>query len=68
MAYQVYQALLARPESVAHVRQAQRAIERVGGKIVIEPPSPQGMVFVVLTLPDPFVPADFFLDLPFYPM
>ena len=68
MSYQVYQALLARPESVVHVRQAQRAIERVGGKVVIEPPSPQGMVIVVLTLPGPFAPADFFPDLPFYPV
>ncbi len=67
MAFQRYQALLSRQESVARVQQARRDIERVGGRVVIEPPTTSGMVVITLTLPDPRHPHDFFPDLPFYP-
>lgn len=66
MALQRYQALLSRRESVARVHQARRDIERVGGRVVIEPPTSLGMVVITLTLPDPYHPNDFFPDLPFY--
>ncbi len=67
MAFQSYQALLSSQQSIARVRQSRRDIERVGGSVIIEPPTPSGMVIVTLTLPDPHHPRDFFPDLPFYP-
>jgi hypothetical protein len=66
VAVQTYQALLARQESVERVRKMRQTIERAGGRIVIEPPTPTGMVVVMLTLPDPYHPRDYFPDLPFY--
>ncbi len=68
MVFYTYQALLARQESVERVRKMRQAIERVGGSIVIEPPTEAGMVIITLTLPDQFQPRDFFPDLPFYPL
>jgi hypothetical protein len=64
---QAYQALLARAESLASVRARRRAIEAVGGKIEIAPPTSTGMVVVKLWLPPPYQPYDFIPDLPFYP-
>ncbi|HEU0025478.1 MAG TPA: hypothetical protein VFQ25_00040 [Ktedonobacterales bacterium] len=66
MAIQTYQALLARQDSVERVRKMRQAIERAGGRMVIESPTPMGMVVITLTLPDPYHPRDFFPDLPFY--
>ena len=66
MGMETYQALLARPESVERIRKMRQAIERVGGRVVIEPPAPTGMVVITLTLPDTFHPRDFFPELPFY--
>ncbi len=68
MVFYTYQALLARQESVERVRKMRQSIERVGGSIVIEPPTVAGMVIITLTLPDRFQPRDFFPDLPFYPL
>ena len=67
MAFQRYQALLSRQESVARVLKAKRDIERIGGNLVIAPPTASGMVVITLMLPDPYSPPDFFPDLPFYP-
>ena len=63
---QRYQALLARQESVDRVRKMRQAIERAGGRLIIEPPTPAGMVVITLTLPDQYHPRDLFPDLPFY--
>lgn len=62
-----YQALLARPESLAKVRAMRRTVEASGGKIEIAPPTSTGMVMVILRLPPQYHPRDFFPDLPFYP-
>lgn len=64
---QVYQALLSRPDSIERVRQARPNIERVGGRVVIEPPTNAGMTVVTLWLPEPYRPEQFLSDLPFYP-
>ena len=62
-----YQALLARPENLAKVQAKRRAVEAVGGKIEIAPPTSTGMIMVVLWLPPQHQPSDFSPDLPFYP-
>ena len=62
-----YQALLARADNVTKVRQMRRAIEAVGGKIEMAPPTATGMVRVTLWLPPQYQPGEFFPDLPFYP-
>lgn len=64
---QTYEAALARVESVAQVRAAIRAIERVGGTVRIAPPTATGMTFVTMTLPEPYRPEQFVPGLPFYP-
>lgn len=64
---QTYQALLARADNVAKVQSMRRAIERIGGKVEIAPPTATGMVRVTLWLPPQYQPKDFFPDLPFYP-
>jgi hypothetical protein len=60
-----YEAVFSRPESVARVQAARRAIERAGGRLEIRPPNRAGMVVVTLTLPDPYTPDDFVPGLPF---
>ncbi|HST89153.1 MAG TPA: hypothetical protein VLJ14_12315 [Ktedonobacterales bacterium] len=62
-----YQALLTRPESFARVYDAQRVIERAGGKIRLAPTATPGIVTAVLELPPPAQPGDFLPGLPFYP-
>ena len=64
---QVYQALLSRPESMDQLRQARQTIERIGGKVAIDPPTKAGMVVVTLWLPQPYRPEQFLPGLPFYP-
>ncbi len=64
---QAYQALLARADNVARVKQLRRTIEGVGGKIELAPPTSTGMVRVTLWLPTQYQPQDFFPGLPFYP-
>ncbi len=68
MRMQTYQANFYRPENVARVQQARRAIEQVGGKVEIIPPAKTGMIVVVLTLPEQYSPDDFLPGLPFYPV
>jgi hypothetical protein len=63
----VYQALISRPDNIERIKQARQAIERVGGKITIEPPTQGGMTVVTLRLPDSYSPDDFLPGLPFYP-
>jgi hypothetical protein len=64
---QAYQALLRRPENVAHVRTMRHEIERAGGKVEIPPPEASGLVIVTLRLPPQVTPEQFFPGLPFYP-
>jgi hypothetical protein len=64
---QTYQAALARAENVAHVHSARRAIERIGGKVQIDPPAKNGIVIVTLHLPEGHLPSDYLPGLPFYP-
>ena len=63
-----YQAMLSNPANVARVRSAQRAIEQIGGKVSIAPPTKVGMVVVLLYLPEGYTPDQFFPGLPFYPV
>jgi hypothetical protein len=65
---QTYEAVLARPETVRQARAQQRAIERIGGNVVIGAPGANGMTLVRLTLPDPYTPADVLPGLPFFPV
>jgi len=68
MRMQTYQALFSRPENVARVQQARRAIEQAGGKVIIGAPAKNGMITVILTLPETSSPDDFLPGLPFYPV
>lgn len=67
MQMQIYEAILARPETVRQAREQQRAIERLGGTLEISPPSATGMTLVRLRLPEPYTPADVLPGLPFFP-
>ncbi|HLY29814.1 MAG TPA: hypothetical protein VKQ36_02180 [Ktedonobacterales bacterium] len=62
-----YQAVFSRPDNIARVQAARRAIERVGGKVEIIP-SNAGMTAVILTLPEPYRPEQFVPGLPFFPL
>lgn len=63
-----YQAMLSNPTNVARVRAAARAIESIGGKVIIAPPTKLGMVLITLHLPPGFTPDQFLPGLPFYPV
>ena len=63
-----YEATLSNPRSVAQVQAARQAIEAVGGRVIIEPPTKAGMVIVALYLPIGYVPKQFCPNLPFYPV
>lgn len=63
-----YQAMLSNPNNVGRVRAVQRAIEQIGGKVSISPPTKVGMVVVVLSLPEGYSPDQFVPGLPFYPI
>lgn len=65
MALLTYEGIFFRPESVAWVRAARPAIERIGGRVEIAPPTADGMVLITLFLPSSCHPRDFFGDLPF---
>lgn len=66
MPVRVYEAILSHAANIAQVRAARSAIERVGGRVKIESPTPRGMVLVTLILPDGYTPQDFLPGLPFY--
>jgi hypothetical protein len=61
-----YHALLSRPESLARVQSAHRAIERAGGFIEIRNTTTAGLMLVVLRLPPGRTPDQFIAGLPFY--
>lgn len=60
-----YEAVISRPDNLARIQAARRAIERIGGTVAIAPPNAVGMVLVVLTLPAPYTPDDFLPGIPF---
>jgi hypothetical protein len=60
-----YEAVISRADNLARVQAARRAVERVGGKIAMAPANAAGMVLVVVTLPEPYTPDDFFPGVPF---
>jgi hypothetical protein len=60
-----YEAAISRPDNLARIQAARRSVERIGGKIAMSPPNAAGMVLVVVTLPEPYTPDDFFPGVPF---
>ncbi len=62
-----YEAILSDPRNLAQVQSARRAVEAVGGRLLIEPPTKAGMSVVTLYLPEGYVPKQFLPGLPFYP-
>lgn len=65
-----YQALLSHQENVSRVEAARRQIELIGGRVHLAPAQRVGMVLVTLTLtlPEGYLPQQFFSGLPFYPI
>ena len=64
----MYEATLSNPQNLALVQSARPAIERVGGRVVIDHPTVTGMMTVTLWLPPAYSPAQFLPGLPFYPV
>jgi len=67
-ALRTYQAQLSLPASIARVRAAIGAVERIGGRIEILPTATTGVTTVRLHLPPSYSPDDFLPGLPFYPV
>lgn len=63
-----YQAQLSLAASLARVRDAIGAIERIGGRVELVPTATVGVTTVRLHLPLPYTPDHFLPDLPFYPL
>lgn len=63
-----YQALLSHQENVSRVEAARRQIELIGGRVHLAPAQRVGTVLVTLTLPEGYLPQQFFSGLPFYPI
>jgi hypothetical protein len=63
----IYQAMLARPDSLERVRAAQRLIARAGGQVEMLPTGSPGLTTVLLHLPEPLQPEEFLPGIPFYP-
>jgi hypothetical protein len=63
-----YQAILGNPQNVASVQARRYEVERVGGRLALSPPTRVGMVVIILELPSPYIPEQFFPDIPFYPV
>jgi hypothetical protein len=62
-----YEAMFSRPSNLAQVRAVRRAIEAVGGQMIVSPPTKTGLVRVLLRLPMGYTPAQFLPGMPFYP-
>ncbi|HKV86172.1 MAG TPA: hypothetical protein VJN88_16585 [Ktedonobacterales bacterium] len=63
-----FEAMLTRPESLMRVRDAQPAVESVGGRIEIQPSGSPDLVLVLLHLPEPYQPDEFLPEIPFFPI
>ena len=66
MEMRIYEATLARPETIQRVQEAQPEIARLGGKIEIGRPAPTGVRLVRLILPEPYTPDDVLPGIPFF--
>ena len=62
-----YQAVLSQANA-ARVQAARRAIERVGGRIMLSAPNQMGLVIAQLELPEAYYPEQLLPGLPFYPV
>ena len=65
---QHFEAMLTRPESLVRVEAARSSIERIGGRIEIQPSGSPDLTIVVLRLPAPHQPDEFLPELPFFPL
>jgi hypothetical protein len=65
---QHFEAMLTRPESLMRVQGARPEIERIGGRIEIQPSGSVDLSLVLLHLPEPHQPDDFLPDIPFFPV
>jgi hypothetical protein len=63
-----YQALLANQQNIDQVKRGRGAVERVGGRVEMAPPTKLGIIVVFLHLPEGISPEQFFPSVPFYPM
>jgi hypothetical protein len=63
-----YQALLANQQNIDQVKRGRGAVERVGGRVEMAPPTKLGIIVVILHLPEGISPEQFFPGVPFYPM
>ena len=68
MRYQTYEAAVARAETIQRARAQQPVVERLGGRLEIQPTRANGMTLIVLTLPEPYQPETFLPGIPFYPV
>jgi hypothetical protein len=65
---QHFEAMLTRPESLMRVQGARPEIERIGGRIEIQPSGSVDLSLVLLHLPEPHQPDGFLPDIPFFPV
>jgi hypothetical protein len=65
---QQFEAMLTRPESLIRVEAARPSIERIGGRIEIQPSGSPDLTIVLLYLPQPHQPDEFLPELPFFPV
>jgi hypothetical protein len=65
---QHFEAMLTRPESLMRVQAARPEIQRIGGRIEIQPSGTPDLTLVLLHLPEPHQPDDFLPDIPFFPV
>jgi hypothetical protein len=65
---QHFEAMLTRPESLMRVQAARPEIERIGGRMEIQPSGTRDLSLVLLRLPEPYQPDDFLPDIPFFPV
>jgi hypothetical protein len=63
----IYEGLFSSQGNVARIQMAKKQIEKIGGKIKIEPPNQAGMILVILILPESYSPYQIFPGFPFYP-
>jgi hypothetical protein len=65
---QHFEAMLTRPESLMRVQATRPEIERIGGRMEIQPSGSPDLTLVLLRLPEPYHPDDFLPDIPFFPV
>ena len=63
-----FEAMLTRPASVLCVQAARPTIERIGGRIEIQPSGSPDLMLVLLHLPERYQPHEFLPQIPLFPM